>query len=68
MIKTFQIYNRYDFDEQDPWLGNLSDVIIGVRSTYYSILEENPTQLVSKKDIILLIQHQANWEYIKEKK
>ena len=68
MIETFQIYGREDLDEQDPWSGILSAVMFGVRSTYHTSLEATPAQLVFGRDMILPIQHQADWKYIKEKK
>ena len=68
MIKTFQIYDREDLDEKDPWSGILLAVMFGVRSTYHTTLEATPAQLVFGRDTILLIQQQADWKYIKEKK
>ena len=44
MIKTFQIYNREDLDEEDPWSGILSAVMFAVRNSYNSSLEATPTQ------------------------
>ena len=42
--------------------------MFGVRSTYHTSLEATPAQLVFGRDMILPIQHQADWKYIKEKK
>ena len=68
MIKTFQVYNRDDLDEEDPWTGILSAVMFAVRSTYHTTLEASPMQLVFGRDAILPIFHQADWQYIKAKK
>ena len=42
MIKTFQIYNRDDMDEEDPWSGILAAVMFALRSTYHTTLEATP--------------------------
>ena len=68
MIKTFQVYNRDDLDEEDPWSGILSAVMFAMRSTYHTTLEATPMQLVFGRDAILPIFHQADWQYIKAKK
>ena len=68
MIKTFQVYNRDDLDEEDPWTGILSAVMFAVQSTYHTTLEASPMQLVFGRDAILPIFHQADWQYIKAKK
>ena len=68
MIRTFQVYNRDDLDEEDPWSGILSAVMFAMRSTYHTTLEATPMQLVFGRDAILPIFHQADWQYIKAKK
>ena len=68
MIRTFQVYNRDDLDEEDPWSGILSAVMFAIRSTYHTTLEATPMQLVFGRDAILPIFHQADWQYIKAKK
>ena len=42
MIKTFQIYDREDLEEQDPWSGILAAIMFGVRATYHTTLEATP--------------------------
>ena len=42
MIKTFQICNRDDLDEEDPWSGILSAVVFAMRSAYHTTLEATP--------------------------
>ena len=68
MIKTFQIYNRDNMDEEDPWSGILAAVMFALRSTYHTTLEATPMQLVFGRDAMLPILHKADWKYIKEKK
>ena len=68
MIKTFQIYDREDLEEQDPWSGILAAIMFGVRATYHTTLEATPAQLVFGRDSVLPIQHQADWKYIQGKK
>ena len=60
MIKTFQVYNRDDMDENDPWSGILGAVMFALRSTIYNTLEATPMQLVFGRDTILLICHRAD--------
>ena len=61
MIKTFQVFNRDDLDEEDPWTGILSAVMFAVQSTYHTTLEASPMQLVFGRDAIFPIFHQADW-------
>jgi len=68
MLKIFQVYARDDMDEEDPWTGILSAVMFALRSTYHTTLEATPMQLVFGRYAILPIFHQADWQYIKEKK
>ena len=68
MIKTFQIYDREDLKEQDPWSGILAAIMFGVRATYHTTLEATPAQLVFGRDAILPIQHKADWTNIQSKK
>ena len=55
-------------DEDDPWKGILSATAFAVRSTYHTTLQKSPGQLVFGRDMILNIQHKANWELIRERK
>ena len=41
MIKTFQIYNIDDLDN-DPWSGILSSVMFGLKAKYHSTLKATP--------------------------
>ena len=67
IIRTFELENNY-LDEVDPWKGILSATAFAVRSTFHTTLRSTPGQLVFGRDMILNIKHEANWEYIRERK
>ena len=68
MIKSFQIFNREDIDEEDPWSGILAATMFGVRATFHTTLQASPCQLVFGRDAILPIKHRAEWKLIKDRK
>ena len=39
-----------------------------IRATIHTTLQKTPAQLVFGRDMILNVQHIANWEYIKQRK
>jgi Integrase zinc binding domain/RNase H-like domain found in reverse transcriptase len=67
IIRTFELENNY-LDEDDPWMGILSATAFAVRSTFHTTLRSTPGQLVFGRDMILNVKHEANWEYIRERK
>jgi transposase InsO family protein len=67
IVRTFELESNY-LDEQDPWKGILSATAFAIRSTFHTTLRSTPGQLVFGRDMILNIKHEANWEYIKERK
>ena len=67
MVRTFELRDNY-LDDDDPWKGILSAVAFAVRSTYHTTLQKTPGQLVFGRDMILNVQHIANWEYIRNRK
>ena len=67
IICTFELEDNY-LDEDDPWKGILSATAFAVRSTFHTTLRKTPGQLVFGRDMILNIQHVANWEYIRARK
>ena len=67
MVRTFELETT-EINEDEPWKGILSAVAFAVRSTLHSTLKKTPGQLVFGRDMILNIQHQADWEYIKQRK
>jgi len=68
MIKSQQIFNREDIDEDNPWAGILTATMFGVRSTYHTTLQATPMQLVFGRDAIMPIKHRAEWKLIKDRK
>ena len=68
MIKSQQIFNREDMDEDNPWAGILTATMFGVRSTYHTTLQATPMQLVFGRDANMPITHRAEWKLIKDRK
>ena len=68
MIRTFELYDSDDLDDEDPWSGILTAVMAAVRSTYSTTTQATPMQLVFGRDAIMNIPFQANWDFIKERK
>ena len=67
IIRTFELENNY-IDEQNPWKAILSATAFAIRSTYHTTLQSTPGQLVFGRDMILNVQHEANWEFIRARK
>ena len=67
IIRTFELENNY-LDEEDPWKGVLGATAFAVRSTLHTTLKKTPGQLVFGRDMIFNMKHEANWEYIKDRK
>ena len=67
IIRTFELETNY-LDEEDPWKGILSATAFAIRSTFHTTLRKSPGQLVFGRDMILNINHVANWEFIRERK
>jgi hypothetical protein len=69
-----QMYQRLSesesnyLDEEDPWKGILSATAFAVRSTFHTTLRNTPGQLVFGRDMIFNIKHEANWEFIRQRK
>jgi hypothetical protein len=67
IIRTFELENNY-IDESNPWKAILSATAFAIRSTYHTTLQSTPGQLVFGRDMILNVQHEANWEFIRARK
>ena len=50
------------------WKGILSATAFAVWSTFHTTLHQSPGQLVFGRDMIFNIKHEANWEYIRQRK
>jgi hypothetical protein len=67
MLRTFELQTK-EIDKEDTWKGILAAVAWAIRSTFHTINEATPGQLVFGQDMIWNIQYQADWKYLKEKK
>ena len=67
MVRTFELEKFY-LDEDDPWKGILSATAFAVRATIHTTLQKTQTQLIFGRDMILNVNHVANWEHIKQRK
>ena len=68
MIRTVRMHSNPDIDDDDPWTGVLSAVAFGIRATVHTTTRATPAQLVFGRDMILNIRHEANWNYIRQRK
>ena len=68
MIRTFQVYDNDELDDEDPWTGILTAVMAAVRSTYSTTTQATPMQLVFGRDAIFNIPFVADWDYIHQRK
>ena len=66
-LRTFQLESQ-ELSENDPWTPYLASVAWAVRSTYHTVLNATPGQLVFGRDMVLPIQFQADWARIKLRK
>ncbi len=67
MIRSFELEDNC-LDEEDPWKGLLTAAAFAVRSTVHATLKKTPGQLVFGRDMIFNMQHEADWEVIKQRK
>jgi hypothetical protein len=68
IIRTFEIQNSDDLDENDPWSGILSATMFAIRATFHTTLQATPAQLVFGRDAIMNTKFEANWHLIKNNK
>jgi hypothetical protein len=68
LIRSFELQDKPYYDPDDPWGGILAAVAFAVRSTYHTTLHATPGQLVFGRDMVLNVQHLANWTAIKAHK
>ena len=57
-----------DFDNKNPCEGYLSSTIYALRSTVHTTTEQTTSQLVFGRDVIIDINHESNWQSIKQHK
>jgi len=68
LIRALEVQNNPYLDENDPWGGILAAAAFAMRSTYHTTLQATPGQLVFGRDMVLNIQHEADWTAIKARK
>ena len=67
IIRTFQAHEE-DLDEERPWDGILAATMFATRATYHTTLQATPMQLVFRRDAILNIKFEADWNLIRQRK
>ena len=67
MLRTFEL-EKQELDENDPWSHFLTATAFAIRSTYHTVLDATPGQLVFGRDMVLPIQFQADWAAIVQRK
>jgi hypothetical protein len=60
MLRTFDLENQ-DLSDDNPFGEFLSSAAWALRSTYHTVLDATPGQLVYGRDMLLPIQFKANW-------
>ena len=67
MLRTQDLSNQI-LDYINPWGNILSSIAWAVRSSYQSVLEATPAQLVFGRDMVVNLQFAADWQAITKKK
>ena len=65
LIRSQEIQSDPYVNKDDPWGGILTAAAFTLWATYHTTLKALPGQLVFGCDMILPIQHQADWMAIK---
>ena len=68
IIRTFELYDDDDLDEEDPFAGVLSATMFAMRATYHTTTQATPSQLVFGRDAILNTKFEADWNFIRSRK
>ena len=68
IIRTFELYDRDDLDEEDPFAGVLAATMFAMRATYHTTTQATPSQLVFGRDAILNTKFEADWNFIRSRK
>ena len=67
LIRCFNLHDTYVYDA-DPWMVILASAALAVQSTYHRTKQKNPGQLIFGRDMILPLNHLANWISICQQK
>jgi hypothetical protein len=65
LIRSFQLQDKPYYDPDDPWGGILAAIAFALRSMYHTTLQAMPDQLVVGRDMVLYVEHLADWTGIK---
>ena len=65
MLRTFELTN-YKFDPNDHWSDLLASVSWAMHSTYHTVLQATPGQLVFGCDMLLNLRCDAKWDALKK--
>ena len=66
LVQTFNISQTY-IDKNDPWTVILDAAAFAIFSTTNSQKGYSPGKLIFGRDMILLIKHRVDWEFILQK-
>ena len=67
LVCTYNLQETY-VDGADPWMGILEAAVFAFHSTYHKTKGKIAGQLVFGRDMILPINHVADWRYIRQRK
>ncbi len=67
-IRSCDIKDKRDLDEEFGWDGILAALRQAMRATVHTTTRATPTQLVFGRDALLNVSFEADWQYIKERK
>ena len=67
MLRTKELENQV-FDYINPWGNILSSIAWAIRSSYHSVLEATPAQLVFGRDMIVNLRFAVDWQAISRRK
>jgi transposase InsO family protein len=67
MLRSFQL-EKQELNASDPWTPFLTAAAFAIRSTYHTVLDATPGEIIFGRDMILPIQFKADWAAIIERK
>ena len=67
MLRTFELENK-NLAEENPFTDFLNAVAFAVRSTYHTVLDATPGQVVFGRDMLLPIKFKADWAQVVQRK
>ena len=66
-LRTFEL-EECELDQDKPFAEFLTATAFAIRSTYHTVLEATPTQLVFGRDVILPVKFKFDWDMIRRKR